>query len=137
MDETGELPPRGQSISRPRDGKDGGGSPDIGRCYTRSLALRAAAGRQSGRDAIGSIKKKLLEVAGQLAAPHQARRGHQRLPLDPGRDHLMIAGGLGFVCLRHSRTRPDAMTRAGQYRGGPASGGREGQGYRQRIPERH
>src|SRR5215831_6574745 len=97
---TSPLPPPGR-------GKGDSGSSDIGSRYAGPAAL--------GRDAVGGVEKQLLELARQVAAPDQARRGLQRVLLDVDGNHLVraVAGRLIWPGL----PGPDshAVTRAGQH----------------------
>src|SRR5215831_16451222 len=125
-----------------------GGCSGIGRGYSkfsdeRNISyirknVRAEPSRStaagSERDAVGRVEEDLLELARELDAPYQGRCGGQRAVLDAGRNHLIGAGGR--IWLHRWTPGPGPLLRSGQDRGRPAGGGCEGEGHRQRVPER-
>jgi len=82
----GGLPLTNQSTPQARGGKGDGGSRDIGPRYIGS------ARRRSNSETIGGLEKYLLQLARQIAAPHQARRGGQPTLFDANGNHVMRAG---------------------------------------------
>src|SRR5215470_14059874 len=89
------------------------------------VRARAPAAGASERNAVGGVEEHLLELARQVAAPHQGCRGGQGATVDAGPDHVGVPSRR--IWLRRFGPVSDGMLRAGQDCGRPAGGGGEGE----------